>query len=89
MRSAPHVASFNSPLHRTPCTVQTSEIYAFAVWVGAGERQSIGRHAQDRDARGSHLAKATTAKAGKHLIEIERALEMKAAGYKPSFRCTE
>jgi hypothetical protein len=27
--------------------------------------------------------------AGKHLIEIERALEMKGNGYRPSFRCAE
>jgi hypothetical protein len=35
------------------------------------------------------MAKATKALAGKHVIEIERALEMKADGYRPSFRCSE
>lgn len=35
------------------------------------------------------MPKAIKAYAGKHEIEIERALEMKAAGYRPAFRCTE
>jgi hypothetical protein len=35
------------------------------------------------------MPKATTARAGKHIFEIEKALEMRAEGMKPDFRCLE
>ena len=35
------------------------------------------------------MPKATTARAGKHILPIERALEMRTSGYRPDFRCTE
>ena len=35
------------------------------------------------------MPKATTARAGKHIFDIEKALEMRKHGMKPDLRCVE